>query len=91
MMAITKEHVFMVSGRYRDDAGDPRGEVLCLVVCSLDTASVRLLMEQTEPNFAILSVLSLVHLEETVKKVRSVVSGKDTSWPVVVDPILMAG
>ncbi len=88
-MAITKDHIFVVVGRQQDEAGEPRGEVINLIVCSADSKSVRLFMAENEPKFSILSVLSLVTLEDTVKQVRAVIAGKDQSYRVVIDPILM--
>lgn len=90
-MAISKKNVFSVVGRYRDEAGEPRGDLVNLVVCSVDPAAVRLLMEQTAPNFAVLNVTGLVDMEEMVKKLLALVSGKDKSWQVVVDPVLIMG
>lgn len=91
MMAISKEQVFLVSGRSISTGGKvPRGPVVNIVVCSTDDGAVRMLMEMSAPDFSILSITSLVSLEAAVKKVKASLAGIDQEWMVVVDPTLQA-
>lgn len=89
-MAISKQNVFLVSGRRSVPGGDPRGEVINCLVCSTDDASIRDLLEREVPDFGVLSITSLMDMEATVKKMKAVLAGADTSWQVLIDPVLQA-
>lgn len=89
-MALLKQQVFLVSGRFLDEENEPRGPVGNIVVCSVDFKSVGLLLEQQEPRLHVLSITSLVMLEETAKKIKAVISGKDDCWKVVIAPELLS-
>jgi len=89
-MAISKQNVFLVSGRRSVPGGDPRGEVINCLVCSVDDAAIRDLLEREVPDFRVLSITSLVNMESTVKKMKAVLAGADTSWQVLIDPMLQA-
>lgn len=85
---MRKENVFLVSGRHCQEDGTPRGSVVNYVVCGVDDKAVRFLMKSTAPDFGIISLSSLVTLEERAKKVKAVLAGADNSWLVLVDPAL---
>lgn len=87
-MAISKQNVFLVSGRRSVPGGDPRGEVINCLVCSTDDASIRDLLDREVADFRILSITGLVDMEATVKKMKSVLAGEDKSWQVLIDPVL---
>ncbi len=89
-MAVTKEQVFLVSGRVVTGGGMPRGPVINSVVCSTDDQAVRSLLEREAPGFSILAISSLVDLEESVKKVKAALAGNNPEWKVLVDPALQA-
>lgn len=88
-MGISKQQVFLVSGRYRaDNSSEPRGSVVNLVVCSANEEGVRALIAEKAAEFMILSVTSLISLEETARKIKATLAGNDNEWVVVVDPLL---
>jgi hypothetical protein len=87
-MAITKDKVFIVSGRAYGNDSSPRGSVHNSVVCSLNEESVRALLSKQAPDFSILSITSLDVLEMHVKKVKAALAGHDQDLKVLIDPAL---
>lgn len=83
---MLKQNVFLVSGRNCSADGSPRGNVVNYVVCGADDQSVRSFTGKEIPDFAIVSLTSLVLLEERVKKIKAVLARTDTSWSVLIDP-----
>lgn len=83
-----KKNVFLVSGRYRGEDGNPRGGIIDCVVCGANDTSIRQYIEQSMPNFAITTVTSLLALEDRAKKIRAALAGEDGSWSVLIDPAL---
>lgn len=83
---MRKQNVFLVSGRRCDGNGLPHGEVINSVVCATHGDKVRGLIAQTNPEFSVLSVVSLATLEETVKKMKETLAGTDQRWEVLIDP-----
>jgi hypothetical protein len=84
---MEKKYVFMVSGQVKVE-GEPNAVVKQYVVCSADADSVRIFLETVEPGIQILSIVALTMYEDIVKRIRLVLLGEDTSWPVYVDPAL---
>lgn len=87
---MRKKNVFLVTGRYRDAAGDPRGDLVDAIVCGINEQSARAHMEETAPNIVIASFTSLVALENRAKKAIAVLAEEKPSWLVLVEPALRA-
>lgn len=87
-MALSKQQVFLVSGRLATLGGKtPRGPVVNYVVCSVNEDSVRILMDRETPDISIVSITSLAVLEDFAKKVKGVLVGS-MEFPLLVDPEL---
>jgi hypothetical protein len=84
------KNVFVVTGRYRDVAGIPRGAIVDLVVCAQNDEAARAYVGGELPTFAVGTVTGLAALEARVKKIKAVLAQQDTSWPVYVEPALLA-
>ena len=82
---MLKQNVFVVSGRMITD-GVPRGEVKTYIVCGDTEMLVKTYLAESFPQFYLITITSLLVLEDRVNKVRSVLSGKDQSWPILIDP-----
>lgn len=85
---MRKGNVFLVTGRQGDASGDPRGPLVSQIVCAEDEEAVRAVTQQTLPGLVIVSAVNLAILEQTTRKIKDVLAGTDTSWPVFVDPSL---
>ncbi|HJV75093.1 MAG TPA: hypothetical protein VJ654_12785 [Noviherbaspirillum sp.] len=85
---MRKQNVFLVSGRFCGKDGYPSGDVVNYVVCAEREGKVRGIVGKAAPDFSVLSVTSLVTLEESVKKVKACLAGTDKRWQVLVDPHL---
>lgn len=83
---MRKQDVFLVSGRFCGSDGNPRGDIINYVVCAVNMDKVRSVVATASPEFAVLSVTSLVILEATVQKIKASLSGTDLRWPVLIDP-----
>ncbi len=83
---MRKENVYLISGRQSAGGGDPRGPVMNHVVCASRPEAVTLLATAELPGFVITSTVSLLALEETVKKVKAALKQEDTDWRVLVEP-----
>lgn len=84
---MLKQNIFVVSGRMIID-GVPRGEIKTYLVCSDNEMSLKKYVGEYFPQFFIVTITSLVVLEERVAKVKAVLSGQDQSWPILIDPEL---
>lgn len=85
---MKKQNVFLVSGRACDANGLPHGAVVNSIVCATQSDKVRGLVAQVQPEFAVLSVVSLATLDDTVKKIKDCLAGTDRRWEVLIDPDL---
>lgn len=83
---MEKKNVFMVSGRKTSEGAV--GYVENRVVCAADSEAVLKLLEQVDPAFDVVTVTSLALFEDTIKKIKAVLSGQDADWPVYIDPEL---
>jgi len=80
---MLRKNVFLLS--VRDGKAGRTSAVQDMVVCSTDGKAARELLIEKHPDLTILAVTGLVMLEERVAKIRAVLGGSDTSWPIVVD------
>lgn len=83
---MRKENVFLVMGRLCDAGGVPRDAVQNYVVCGATEDSMREFVGRVMPELLILSVVGLIALDNLSGKIKTVLSGADESWPVLVEP-----
>ncbi|MEM8519054.1 hypothetical protein [Janthinobacterium sp. CAN_S7] len=88
MSQIRKRNVFLVTGRYRDAGGMPRGDLIDCITCGVNEESARKHFEAEVPNFAIATFTGLLALEHRAKKAISVLAEEKPSWLVLVEPAL---
>jgi hypothetical protein len=85
---MLKKNVFLIGVRQRGADGQAVGAIEERVVCSTDDVGLRKLVEEAMPGVQLITLTSLVQLEARAKKIMNVLSGADTSWPIMIDPAL---
>lgn len=86
-MMVSKDRVYLVQGRVSAVSGE-EGDGLALrqvvVVAENSEAAIELLRKKM-PGFSVAGFATLKEYESTAAKIRGVVGGKDTSWPLIVE------
>lgn len=85
---MRKKNVFLVTGRYRDAEGNPRGDLIDAIVCGVDEQSAKAYLARTAPNFAITSFTGLLALEKRAKTAIEMLAEEKPSWLVMIEPAL---
>lgn len=85
---MLKKNIFLASVRQRGTDGKLTGAIVERVICSTNEDSARVFVGEAMPDVGVVSLTSLCQLEERAQKIKSVLSGSDKSWPVMIDPLL---
>lgn len=83
---MRKDQVFVVSARKTDAAGAPLGPVFNSVVCASSDQALVDLFTAFAPQACILGTTPLSALEESARRARDVLAGKDNTWALLVEP-----
>ena len=88
---MRKHNVFLVTGRATAApraVGDGRSEIQQRVLCAADEGALHEFARAAFPDFAVIGVVNLMALEETMGQVRAALAGAPHALPVFVDPAL---
>ena len=86
-MGIAREQVFLVQGQRQNEAGTGlNGAIEQIVVVAHTWDDVRKLLDAEAPGFQIVGSATLKDYETTAARIREVLNGKSTEWPVRVAP-----
>lgn len=89
IVVINKDQVHLVQGQVK---GEVNGVLQLLpgivqrVVIAADDVSAFAALKESEPGFASLGSATLQDYEATAARLRAVVRGEDTGWPMLIAP-----